>query len=457
MGDFSKKNTVDMTVGNPTRHILLFALPLFIGNLFQQFYNLVDSIIVGKYISSDALAATGSCGSINFLFFALSGGLAVGIGVIVSQYYGAGNEGKIRETVASSFYVLGISAIVVTILGIVLARPILRMLETPEGDILEMAVVYLRTTCCGILFISLYNGVSSILRALGDSKTPLYFLIISSFLNIAMDLIFVIYFNMGVFGVAFATVVAQAISAIISLIYAIIKVPYFKLKRADLKPNEQIIAQSYRLGVPLALQSSMIAISMIVLQGVVNRFGSVTMSAYTISAKVDLIISQFYTAISQAVTTFAGQNFGAKKIDRVKSGYKRGILFVCVYNLVMIPLVYFFSEQIVGIFVNDAEVIALGVRAEHITCFMYAALGLIYIPRGTLNGVGDANFSLINGITEVAGRVIYSTILTRIPSIGMMGIWWAAGLTWVTVAFICNLRYFIGKWQTLSMEKKLKE
>jgi len=446
-----KNNAVDMTVGSPGRHLIMFAAPLFLGNLFQQFYNLVDTIIVGKYINADALAATGCCASLNFLFFSLCFGLANGIGIIVSQHFGSGDERKIKETVASAIYVIGITALVVTLIGVVLARPLLTLMQVEKGIIRDQAVIYFRTTCCGILFIGIYNGVAAILRALGDSKTPLVFLIISSFLNIGMDLLFVIVLNLGVFGVAFATVVAQLISAAISLIYAIVKISYFKLAKDELKPNKSIIKHSFKLGVPLALQSSMIAISMIVLQGVVDGFGKVAMSAYTITSKVDIIISQFYNAMSSAITTFSGQNFGAQKKDRVKMGYKMGIIYVCIYNLIMIPIVFFLSKQIVGLFVkpDELEVIAIGIKAEHILCFMYAALGLIYVPRGVLNGVGDARFSLINGISEVACRVVFSFALTSIASIGMMGIWWAGGLTWTVVAVICNLRYFLGAWQKL--------
>ena len=442
----NSKNTVDMTVGSPTKHLLIFAIPLFIGNVFQQMYNMVDSVIVGKFIDADALAATGSCGSLNFLFFSLSAGLAIGIGIIVAQYFGAGDDNKIRETISSSFYVLTFSALLVTLLGFFLARPILRFLNTPEGAILENAVIYLRTTVCGIFFIALYNGVSSILRALGDSKTPLVFLIISSFLNVGMDLLLVIKFDMGVFGVALATVIAQALSAFISLAYAFIKVPYFRLSRADLKPNKHIIMHSFRLGVPLALQSSMIAISLIVLQRVVNSFGNIAMSAFTITSKVDIVVSMLYNAISSALTTFSGQNFGAKKNDRVRGGYKRGMLFITAYNLVIIPLVYFLARFIVSFFVNEGEVIDLGISAVRVTCFMYLALGLIYVPRGTLNGVGDASFSLINGITEVICRVAFSYIFTSIPAIGVMGIWYATGATWLVTAIICNIRYLSGVW-----------
>lgn len=446
-GKVIHKNQVDMTVGNPTEHLLLFAFPLFIGNLFQQFYNLVDTSIAGKYISADALAAIGSCSSLNFLFFSLSAGLANGIGIIVSQYFGAKKDAMIKATVVSSFYILAISAVVVSALGILLARPLLVLLQTPEGAILDDAALYLQVTCLGIIFIAFYNGVASILRALGDSKAPLVMLIISSFLNIGMDLLLVIVFRLGVFGVAFATVVAQAMSATVALLYAFVRIPYFKLSRNELRPHKDIILQSFRLGIPLALQSSMIAISMIVLQGVVNGFGKTVMAAYTISAKVDLLVSQFYTAISMALTTYSGQNYGARKLDRVKSGFLRGVIIVTAYNCVMIPLVLLFREPIVGLFVDEQAVIEIGVKAQFITSFAYFALGMIYVPRGVLNGVGDAKFSLINGITEVICRVVFSFGLTSIAVIGQWGIWGAAALTWITVAIVCMCRYYFGKWK----------
>ncbi len=447
----AKTKITDMTVGNPTKHILLFAIPLFIGNMFQQLYNTIDSLIVGKYVSADALAATGTCGSLSFLFFSLSSGLAIGIGIIVSQYFGAKDDKGVRNTIANSVYILAVASLVVTILGFFLARPLLTLMSTPP-EILDDAVLYLRTTCCGIVFIAIYNGVASALRALGDSKTPLYFLIVSSFLNIGFDLMFVLWFQMGVFGVAFATVIAQAVSAAASLIYARLKVPYFKLTKEELKPNKHIIARSFKLGVPMALQSSMIAISMIVIQGVVNGFGTTVMAAYTITCKVDLIASQMYNAISASLTTYSGQNLGANKIDRVKGGYKRGVIIITVYNLIVIPIVYLFCQPITAFFVNDANVISFGADALKITTVFYLVLGLIYVPRGVLNGCGDASFSLINGIAEVVCRIIFANLLTGIASVGMWGIWWATALTWTIVAIICNGRYFLGKWKTLKIK-----
>ena len=215
----SKSNIVDMTVGSPVKHILLFALPLFIGNLFQQFYNMVDSLIVGNFVGANALAAVGTCGSMNFLFFSLSSGLAIGIGVIVAQYFGAKDEQNVKITIANAFYVIAIASISVSVIGFIFCPQILRLISTPE-ELIKDAITYMRVTCVGIFSVALYNGVAAILRALGDSKTPLYFLIFSSVINVVLDLVFVIYFNWAVFGVALATIISQIFSAVASLIYA---------------------------------------------------------------------------------------------------------------------------------------------------------------------------------------------------------------------------------------------
>ena len=442
----SARNVTDMTKGNTTRHLITFALPLFLGNIFQQFYNMIDSLVVGKYVGSDSLAAIGTCSSVNFLFVSLSMGLANGIGIIVAQYFGANDEKGIRKTIANAYYLIIGAALIATLLGLFIAHPLLSLMSTPD-EIMPEAVLYLRTTVCGIIFIALYNSVAAVLRALGDSKTPLYFLIMSSFINVGLDLLFVLVFRLGVFGAALATIIAQFISASVSLIYAFKKVPYYHPEKGVLKPHKDIIYNSFRLGIPMALQSSLIAISMIVLQGVVNGFGATVMAAYTISAKVDLIISQLYNAISFSLVTYSGQNFGAGRLGRIKEGYKRGVIIVTVYNLVLVPLIWILSRQIASIFVNDAEVIELCTKALRITGVMYFALGLIYVPRGVLNGCGDAAFSMINGVSEVICRIAYSHIFTAIAFIGVWGIWWAAGLTWFTVAIICNIRYFVGSWK----------
>lgn len=441
------KNMTDMTIGSPTKHILRFAWPLLLGNLFQQFYNMVDSIVVGKFVGADALAAVGTCGSTGFLFFSLSAGLGMGIGVIVSQYYGAKDEKRVKSAIGNSFYVLVCASLVVTILGILFAPAILRLLQTPE-NIMPDAVVYLRTTCAGIIAIAVYNGIASILRALGDSKTPLVFLIIASIINVVLDLVFVLVLHWDVFGVALATIISQFTCATAGLIYAYIKIPYFHLTKQQLKPDKYIIINSFKLGVPVAFQNSMIAISCMVLQGVVNSYGETVMAAYTITGKIDQIVSQPYGSISLALTTYAGQNIGANKIDRVKQGYRKSMLIVFLLNLVMIPIIYFGGAGIVSAFVNDPAVIKMGADALKITSICYFGLGMIYVPRAVLNGSGDTGFSMITGATEVLCRIVYSQIFTRIPFLGAWGIWVTNGFTWFTSALVCIVRYLTGIWKS---------
>ncbi len=444
------RNVTDMTTGSPIKHILKFALPLLIGNLFQQLYNMVDSIVVGNFVGKDALAAVGTCGSMNFLFFSLSSGLAIGIGIIVSQYFGAKDEKNVRATIANSFYVLVTAALTVSIIGIVLCPYLLRLLMTPD-NIIGNSVIYMRTTCAGIVAIALYNGVAAILRALGDSKTPLYFLMLSSIVNVVLDLTFVLALDLSVFGVALATIIAQAISASASLLYAYHRVPYFRLSREELKPRKKIILRSFRLGVPVALQNSMIAVSCMALQGVVNSYGDTVMAAYTITNRIEQIVQQPYGSLGAALTTYSGQNIGAGKVERVKKGFRQAALMALIFSLLLVPIAYLFGHRIVGIFVKEQGVIDIGYRALRITSLCYFGLGMIYVPRALLNGCGDTGFAMINGFTEVTCRILYSQVFTRIPFLGYWGIWVTTGVTWVTTAVVCVCRYFRGKWKKKSV------
>ena len=442
-----------MTVGNPTRHILKFTLPLLIGNLFQQLYNMVDSIVVGRYVSAHALAAVGACGSLNFLFFSLSSGLSVGIGIIAAQYFGANDEKQLKKTIANSIYVLASAAAVVTLIGVIFARPILQLLQTPDVYIND-SIDYFRVTCIGIIGVAFYNGVAALLRAVGDSKTPLYFLILSSIINVGLDLLFVICFGMGVVGVGLATIIAQAVSAVVSMIYAYHKVSYFCLSKKDLHPDTSMIRDSFRLGAPVAFQNSMIAVSCIALQAVVNGFGPDVASAYTITGRIEQLVQQPYGSLGMALTSYAGQNIGAKKQERVVEGFRKATLIVLVFSLIMLPMFFFFGKYICGIFVKEeaADVIALGAKALRITSPFYFALGMIYVPRAVLNGCGDTGFAMINGLTEVVCRILFSNILTRIAFLDYWGIWITTGLTWGVTALVCVLRYRGGKWRYKALD-----
>lgn len=446
MNKAGKKNITDMTTGSPAKHILKFAFPLLIGNLFQQLYNMVDSLVVGNFVGANALAAVGACGSLNFLFFSLSSGLAIGIGIIVAQYFGAGDEKRLRSTIANSIYVLAAAAVIVSLLGILFAPQILKLLSTPDS-IIQDSVIYIRTTCAGIVAIAAYNGVAAVLRALGDSKTPLFFLMIASIVNVVLDLVFVLVFDWSVFGVAFATIIAQAVSAISCIIYAYHKVEYFRLTREQLRPNKDIILNSIKLGAPIALQNSLIAISCMVLQSIVNGFGETIVAVYTIIGRIEQIVQQPYSSLSMAVVTFSGQNMGAGKTERVKKGYHQSIIMVLTFSLILLPIAHLFGGQIIGAFVKDPEVIRIGTTALKINSLCYFGLGMIYIPRAVLNGCGDASFAMLNGITEVICRILYSHVFTRIPALGYWGIWVTTGATWVSTALICVLRYVSGKWK----------
>lgn len=445
----------DMTSGSPMRHIFQFAWPLLIGNLFQQLYNMVDSLIVGRFVGANALAAVGTCGSMNFLFFSLSSGLAIGVGIIVSQYFGAKQEHMVSVTIGNSIYVLGAAAIVVSSIGILISPQLLRLLATPES-IIGDSIIYMRTTCIGIIAIAFYNGVTAVLRALGDSKTPLYFLILASIINVILDLIFVLVLGWGVFGVAFATIISQGISALTSIIYAYIHIPYFHLGKEEMKPKMQLMINSMKLGIPVALQNSMIAISCMALQGVVNQFGETVMAAYTITGRIEQIVQQPYGSLGMALTTYSGQNMGAKKFNRVKQGYRQAVIIALVFSLCMIPIAYLFGRQIIEAFVKEPEVVQIGMTALRITSLCYFGLGMIYVPRAVLNGCGDTGFAMLNGMTEVVCRIVYSQILTRIPILGFWGIWITTGATWVTTAVVCVLRYIGGRWKTKAVVKEEK-
>lgn len=452
----SNKNITDMTVGSPAGHIIRFTLPLLLGNIFQQLYNMVDSIVVGNFVGADALASVGACGSMNFLFFSLSSGLAIGIGIIVAQFFGAGDEKNVRNTIANSIYVLAGASILVSIIGILFCPAILRLLQTPDSVIGD-SIVYMRTTCAGTIFIAAYNGVAAILRALGDSKTPLYFLIVSSIINVVLDLTFVLGFDMGVFGVALATIIAQAVSAVTCIIYAYKKIEYFRLRKEQLRINMQIVLKSINTGVPIALQNSMIAISCMVLQGVVNTFGETIMASYTIIGRIEQIVQQPFSSLGAALTSYSGQNMGAGKTDRVRKGFLQATIMVLIFSICLLPIAYLLGEQIVGIFVKDAEVIEIGAKALRINSLCYFGLGMIYVPRAVLNGCGDTGFAMINGFAEVVCRVLYSQVLTRIPVLGYWGIWITTGATWATTAVVCVIRYFQGKWQVKSLVKSVEK
>ena len=433
-------NNVDMTEGSAVRHLIQFSIPLLIGNLFQQVYNLADSVIVGQLVGADALAATGATGPITFFFFALCNGIAGGGGIVTSQFFGAHDDKRVKACIANTGYIMVAFPLVVGIISFFLARPLLIMLSTPE-KIIDEAVVYTQILCVGLLFVSVYNYISSMLRALGDSKSPLYFLIFSCFLNIVLDVFFVATLKMGVAGAGIATVIAQFIAGAACIAFAFLKNPYFKFSEEDIKIQGNVIWSAIRLGVPLSLQFSLIAISSMALQKVVNGFGSIAVAAFTTSSRIEQLIHQPYQSLSAALSTYSGQNYGAKKHGRVIDGYRKCLLIMVGFTIIMVASMQIFGGPITSLFVKDADVIEMGAMALKITSIFYIFLGLIYVVRGVLNGVGDAFFALFNGIVEVIGRFTVPIFLTMYTPAGLWGIWWSVGVVWFLSGFTAWLRY----------------
>lgn len=446
-----KDSTLNMTEGSPTRLLIIFAIPMMVGNIFQQVYNLVDSVVVGQIVGAGALASIGATSSITFLFFALCNGIGSGGGIITSQFFGSGDTRYVKSCITNVAYIMIAFPFIVGIAAFFLAGPILILLDTPDA-IFDDALVYTRIMCVGLVFVSVYNYVSSMLRALGDSRTPLYFLIFSCILNTILDIIFVKYLNLSVFGAGIATLISQFVSGVLCMFYAIKTNPYFKLSKEDFAINRNIISKSVKLGIPLSLQFSLIAISCMALQRVVNAFGPVAVAAFTATGRIEQVIHQPYQTLGTALSTYSGQNYGAKKNDRLLLGYKKSLLLMFIFTLIMVPVMQLFGTQITSWFVKDVEVIEMGAKALKICSWFYVFLGMIYVVRGVLNGVGDAFFALLNGIVEVIGRFVVPILLTMIAAIGVWGIWWSVGIVWFLSGFTAWLRYIWFKAKRLKQE-----
>lgn len=452
-GECMKKSRMvrDMTSGNILGHLIIFTIPMLIGNLFQQVYNIVDSVIVGRFVGENALAAVGATGSLNFLFFSLCNGLAIGIGVLASQYYGANDEEYVKKTVANSRYVVGLCAVIMSVLGVIFARPLLVLLKTP-GVILDDSVDYMRIACAGIIAIAAYNTGASLLRAFGDSSTPLYFLLVSCAVNVALDLLFVVKFNLAVKGVAYATVIAQVVAAVGCLGYAFAKNPYFKLEKRHMAMDTSICTRCFGVGLPIAAQSALISISCIAVQVYVNGFGEVAVAAFTAVSRIEQIVHQPFNSLSTALSTFAGQNIGAGNIKRVVRSYWISTVIYVSFSIMMIFVSRSFGEAMISIFVDEPAVIEMGAAALRITSYFYAMLGAIYVTRGLLNGAGDTMNSLVNGAIEVCCRIGFSLLCTYL-AIGVFGAWYAQGLTWLVAGAACFVRYLRGRWKSKSLVK----
>ncbi|MCH5324420.1 MAG: MATE family efflux transporter [Eubacterium sp.] len=436
-----------MTEGSELRHILMFSIPLLIGNLFQQVYNITDSIVVGQYLGDDKLAAVGSTSSITFLFYTICNGLSIGAGVLIAQCFGAGRDNDVKKYITNSAYCIGAIGLVVSVVAALLAQPVLSLMGTP-GHLLGDATAYMRIAVGGTIAVAAYNWINSVMRSLGDAKTPLIFLIISSLLNVGLDLLFVLVFNWGVSGAAWATVIAQGLSSVLSIGYAFWKNPFFKFNKEHAALNGNMLLRTVKTGVPIALQYGMVSVSMIFLQTIANGFGDTVMAAYTATMRVEQLIQQPFVSLNSAMSAFTGQNAGAGKPERIEKGYRQAIKTCIIFAAAVMVVFLLLNRLIVGCFVSGSETIDRGGSALMLSCLFYPFLGVLQATRGLLNGAGDVGYAFINGLAEVVGRIGFGLILTAITVIGSWAVWGTTCLTWVLTAVMGVIRYKSGRWRT---------
>lgn len=442
-----KSSIKDMTVGSPTKLLIQFSIPMLIGNLFQQFYNMVDSIVVGKFVGKDALAAVGATSSLIFLISGLTFGLSGGISIVIAQYFGAKDYERVKKAFATATYMAVTLSLLMSAIGMFSSRYLLELINTP-ASIIDQADIYMKITFAGALGVTTYFGMSGVLRALGDSTTPLKFLILASLLNVLLDLVFVVAFRWGVPGVAIATIISQLISGICCTVYALKKVKLLRMPLKEFKPDREIMIKCLKLGIPVALQNALVSVSLVAMQGIVNRFEEVVIAAQTVVARIEQLVLQPFMSVGAALASYAGQNAGAGRSDRAKKGFHSATMIVIIFSLIMLPAMYFGGEFIMKLFTKkeDIEVVVTGVNAIRITCFFYSAVGMIFISRNFLSGTGDIQFTMLMGVSEVVCRVALSVIMVKYVS--FYGIWWATGLTWTITGIIGIVRYSSGIWKT---------
>ncbi|MBQ7786317.1 MAG: MATE family efflux transporter [Clostridia bacterium] len=445
-----KKNVMDMTSGAIMPQLIRFGLPVLLSMAFQRIYNFVDVFIVGHYLGDEALAAVSIAGSAMYLLMSLMMGLTTGVSVVISQYYGAGNEKKVKETFVSSVYVaLGMTALI-TLCGMAGAKPLLRILQTSD-TLMESAYDYLMVVFAGSIGTMLYNWISAVMRSLGNSVVPLIFLILSSVINIVLDVVLIAVIPMGVAGAALATVLAQAISGVLCLVYAWRILPALRFSLKELRMDPGIARQILVYGIPTGLQMSIISISDMALQAKINTYSTALIVAYGVSTKVEFLGWQISEAIGTALGTFVGQNVGAGKFDRVRQGVRCAyvIHFVC-FGL-FCPLVWLIAEPFMQVFTRSAESVRYGVEYMRIFSFFFLIGGTMTIYHNILRASGDVKVTLLMGVSEVITRIGFTFLFTAL--MGYWGLWWVSPITWCCAVAVGAVRYYSGKWEEIARKK----
>ena len=422
--------TKDMTSGSPAKLIFGFAIPMFLGLLFQQFYSMVDTLIVGKFLGVNPLAGVGSTTSLNFMVLGFCMGVCNGFAIPVAQMFGAREEGRLRRYVTNGAWLCIVFSVVMTLVVVAVCRPVLVLMQTPE-EIFEYAYVYIVIVFWGIPCTFLYNILAAIIRSLGDSKTPVVFLAVSSGINIVLDLVFVLAFDMGVEGPAIATVLAQGISGIVCLWYMYRKFPVLHASREEWRPELSYMGKLCYIGVPMGLQYSVTAIGTLVLQAAVNGLGAAVVAGVTAGQKINAFIQCPLEALGQTMAPYAGQNMGAEKYDRIGKGLKSAVGMGFVVSVLCFVLAIFFGKQLTTLFVDasDTTIISYSYQFLLYCTGGYCLLTLVNTVRFTIQGMGFSVFAILSGIMEMIARILAATVVVQM--IGFAGTCLAHPMAWL--------------------------
>ena len=422
--------TKDLTAGKPLKSIIFFMLPIMIGNIFQQLYSMADTIIVGQTISSQALAGVGVTNSMSLLIIGFVQGLTSGFSVKTSQMFGAHDEEGVKKSLAASLALSAAISVALTFLAVYTTMPLLRLMDTPE-DIIGYSYDYIVAVYWGLAATVFYNLGSAMLRAVGDSRTPLIFLILAAVLNVGLDFLFIMQFDMGVAGAGWATVLSQAISAVGCFAVMFTKFPVYRIRLKHFVSSVKFYFQHITLGLPMALQFSIIAVGIMVQQSALNSLGSVAVTAYTAANKIDSIINQSLAALGAAVATFCGQNYGAGKFDRIRQGVKLSMIVGVFCSLIGFAFVALLARPLTMLFSNEITEEILSYSQQYLIWqgAMYVFLTAIYVYRNALQGIGKSTFAMLGGGIEVVMRVLASLLLTR--ALGYTGICVSNPAAWI--------------------------
>ena len=434
----------NMTEGSPVRLLISFALPLMVGNVFQQLYTVVDTAVVGQVVGVQALAALGAADWLNWLVFGLVQGLTQGFSILMAQYFGAGDHRELSRSVGASLTLCAISAGLILLVSQLSAYPVLRLLNTPE-DIMGTSLLYLRIIFAGIPVIMAYNFLAAILRALGDSKTPLYAMIVASLVNVGLDLLFVMGFRWGVAGAAAATVIAQVFSGVYCFLN-VRKVTVIKLEKGDFSLTRQMTGSLLKLGTPVAMQNAIISVGGMVVQSVINRYGMLFIAGFTATNKLYGILEIAATSYGYAVTSYVGQNLGGKLLKRIKQGMRSAAIIALITSAVIAICMLLFGKVFLGLFISGTvEQVAASMEiAYHYLAIMSLCLPILYmlhIYRAALMGLGDTVIPMASGFAEMAMRISVALFLPLL--MGQEGIFYAEVGAWTGAAVLLVSFYYI--------------